>query len=175
MTNRTIDLPFGTRLEDKATAMDDGAVEQLLEDLKHSEPSIRDRATQSLWERWFWQKGVMGLEQLQQSQALLESGEPDAAEQLLNQLIESLPDFAEAWNRRAVLYYTQHKYSEALQDCEATLRLVPFHFGALHGLGLCYAALGDYRAAIQAFHQALNVQPHALINQKLMLECQALL
>ncbi|WP_404791257.1 tetratricopeptide repeat protein [Altericista sp. CCNU0014] len=155
--------------------MDGGAVEQLLEDLKNSEPRVRDRATQSLWELWFWQKGATGLEQLQRSQELLETGKPEAAEQLLNQLIEQLPDFAEAWNRRAVLYYTQHKYTEALQDCKATLQLVPFHFGALHGLGLCHAALGDYRAAIQAFHEALNVQPYALINQKLMLECQALL
>jgi tetratricopeptide (TPR) repeat protein len=155
--------------------MDDGAVEQLLEDLKAADPIVRDRATQALWELWFGQKGVLGLEQLQRSQALLEAGEVGAAERLLSQLIEELPDFAEAWNRRAVLHYTQHQYADALQDCEATLRLVPFHFGALHGLGLCYAALGDYRAAIQTFHRALQVQPHALINKKLMLECQALL
>lgn len=150
-------------------------MEQLLEDLKEADSTIRDRATQALWEYWFRQKGITGLEQLQQSQALLEAGEVEAAEQLLNRLIDELPDFAEAWNRRAVLYYTQHQYTEALRDCEATLRLVPFHFGALHGLGLCYAALGDYRAAIQTFHRALQVQPHALINKKLMLECQALL
>jgi hypothetical protein len=68
--------------------MEDGSIEQLLEDLKHSEPSVRDRATQSLWKRWFWQKGVTGLEQLQRSQELLDGGEPEAAEQLLNQLIE---------------------------------------------------------------------------------------
>lgn len=155
--------------------MDDGAIEQLLEDLKAADPTVRDRATQSLWELWFRQKGVTGLEQLQHSQALLEAGDAESAERLLTRLIEELPDFAEAWNRRAVLHYTQHQYTEALQDCEATLRLVPFHFGALHGLGLCYAALGDYHAAIGAFHQALAVQPHALINKKLMLECQALL
>ena len=155
--------------------MDGEAVEQLLEDLKAADPTIRDRATQALWELWFRQKGVTGLEQLQRSQALLEAGDAESAERLLTRLIESLPDFAEAWNRRAVLRYTQHQYAEALQDCEATLRLVPFHFGALHGLGLCYAALGDYRAAIETFHRASEVQPHALINKKLMLECQALL
>jgi tetratricopeptide (TPR) repeat protein len=155
--------------------MDDEAVDQLLEDLKEADPVVRDRATQTLWELWFRQKGMTGFEQLQRSQALLEAGDVETAEQLLNRLIEALPDFAEAWNRRAVLRYTQHQYAEALQDCEATLRLVPFHFGALHGLGLCHAALGDYRAAIGTFHRALEVQPHALINKKLMLECQALL
>jgi tetratricopeptide (TPR) repeat protein len=155
--------------------MADEDIEQLLEDLKDTEPKVRDRATQALWELWFWQKGVMGLEQLQQSQALLEAGEVEAAQRLLDRLIEELPDFAEAWNRRAVLHYTQHNYNKALEDCKATLALVPFHFGALHGVGLCYTALGNYHAAIQAFHRALAVQPHALLNQKLMLECIALL
>jgi tetratricopeptide (TPR) repeat protein len=155
--------------------MADEDIEKLLEDLKDPESKVRDRATQALWERWFWQKGAMGLEQLQRSQALLDTGDVEAAQRLLDRLIEEIPDFAEAWNRRAVLHYTQHNYNKALQDCNITLSLVPFHFGALHGVGLCYAALGDYHAAIQAFHRALEVQPHALLNQKLMLECIALL
>jgi tetratricopeptide (TPR) repeat protein len=155
--------------------MADENVKQLLEDLKDREPTIRDRATQALWERWFWQKGAIGLEQLQRSQALLDAGDIEAAQQLLDRLIEEIPDFAEAWNRRAVLHYTQHNYNKALEDCNVALSLVPFHFGALHGVGLCHAALGDYHAAIQAFHRALEVQPHALLNQKLMLECMALL
>jgi Flp pilus assembly protein TadD len=50
------------------------------------------------------------------------------------------------------------------------LTLVPYHFGALHGLGLCHAALGNYLAAIQALRRALAVQPHATVNQRLILE-----
>lgn len=155
--------------------MEDVSVDDLLEDLKDPEPEVRDRATQTLWEFWFWQKGMTGLERLQHSQALLDAGEVEAAENLLTQLIEELPDFAEAWNRRAVLYYSQRRYEKAICDCEMVIRMVPFHFGALHGLGLCHAALGNYHSAIQMFRQALTVQPHALINQKLILECLALL
>jgi len=47
--------------------------------------------------------------------------------------------------------------------------------GALHGLGLCWAALGEYSAAIQAFRRAQAIQPYALANQKLILECTALM
>lgn len=155
--------------------MDDVSVEDLLEDLKDPEQKVRDRATRTLWEFWFWQKGITGLEQLQRSQELLDAGEIQSAEHLLTQLIDELPDFAEAWNRRAVLYYSQRKYEKAIHDCETVIQLVPFHFGALHGLGICYAALGNYQAAIHTFHRALEVQPHALINQKLLLECLALL
>jgi tetratricopeptide (TPR) repeat protein len=51
------------------------------------------------------------------------------------------------------------------------VKLNPVHFGALHGMGLSYAALGQYQAAIYAFRQALAIQPYSLVNQKLILEC----
>ena len=95
------------------------------------------------------------------------------AEALLSQVIADLPDFAEAWNRRAVLYYMQDRYLEAMADCQRVIELVPYHFGALHGLGLCHAALGQYSQAIQSFRQALVVQPYAITNQRLLLECTA--
>lgn len=60
-----------------------------------------------------------------------------------------------------------------MADCEQVIELVPYHFGALHGLGLCHAALGQYTAAIQAFRRALVVQPYGLVNQRLILECTA--
>ncbi|MEC4896286.1 MAG: hypothetical protein SAL07_18255 [Oscillatoria sp. PMC 1051.18] len=56
--------------------------------------------------------------------------------------------------------------------------LNPHHFGAWHGLGLCYPALGYFRPAMAAptlryaaFEKALSIQPFAAINQKLILEC----
>ncbi|MGB7416872.1 MAG: tetratricopeptide repeat protein [Thermosynechococcaceae cyanobacterium] len=152
--------------------MDDG-IKRLLKNLKDTDPQVREWATHELWENWFWQKGLAGLKSLQQSQASLEAGDLGAAEAVLNDVIQHYPDFAEAWNRRAVLHFTQKQFEQARLDCEAALGLVPFHFGALHGLGLCHASLGNYRAAIHAFHEALAVQPYALINQQLLLECSA--
>lgn len=53
------------------------------------------------------------------------------------------------------------------------VKLNPFHFGALHSMGLCYVALEQYSAAIEAFRKALEIQPYALENQRLILECIA--
>ncbi len=153
--------------------MEDPYTESLLQDLKNPDETIREQATQALWQIWFEQKGMVGLEMLRRSQLMLEAGQIDQAEFILNELIRDLPDFAEAWNRRAVLYYTTGQYRKAIANCEKTLELVPFHFGALHGLGLCHAALGEFTAAIQAFRRALDVQPYALVNQRLILECTA--
>ncbi len=153
--------------------MNNLSINQLLEALKSEDKTIRNEATQELWQRWFMQKGMYGWQLLQQSQNLLEAGYISQAEESLSILISDLPDFAEAWNRRAVLYYTIGEYAKSIQDCKKVLELVPFHFGAWHGLGLCHAGLEQYREAIQAFRKALEIQPHALINQRLILECTA--
>ncbi len=153
--------------------MDQPPIDALLQDLHHPESEVRDRATQQLWQRWFQQKGMVGLRLLQQAEMLLEAGELTQAETLLTQVTTDLPDFAEAWNRRAVLYFTMGRYRKAIADCQQVIQLNPVHFGALHGLGLCHAALGEYSAAIGAFRRALEIQPYALENQRLILECTA--
>lgn len=153
--------------------MNDSDITQLLENLKSSDENIRQSATEALWRHWYKQKGVYGAQLLMRSQHLIDAGDYPAAEAALSGIIREAPDFTEAWNRRAVLYYLEARYREAIADCEQVLERVPYHFGALHGLGLCHAALGNYLAAIQAFRRALAVQPYALTNQRLILECTA--
>ena len=148
-------------------------IEPLLAALKQSDPALRDRASSALWHLWFHQKGIYGAQQLMQAEQMLVANQPQQAEAFLSELIAAQPDFAEAWNRRAVLRYTQANYWQAIADCQKTIQLVPYHFGALHGLGLCHSAVGNYTAAIQAFRQALAVQPYALTNQRMILECTA--
>lgn len=153
--------------------MNDPYAKSLLDDLKNSDETVRQRATQELWRMWFEQKGSIGLNQIRRAEVLLHGGDITQAEAVLTQLIQDLPDFAEAWNRRAVLYYTTKQYRKALLNCQRVIQLNPVHFGALHGLGLCHAALGEYPKAIKAFRQALEIQPYSVENQRLILECTA--
>jgi tetratricopeptide (TPR) repeat protein len=153
--------------------MNQNLIDKLLIDLKSNDENIRERATSQLWRIWFWEKGKIPLEQIEESERLLAEGDLDAAGAILDELVTDLPDFAEAWNRRAVWGFISQKYDRAIADCEEVLKLNPVHFGALHGLGLCHAALGNYSAAIGAFRLALEIQPHAVENQRLLLECTA--
>ncbi len=155
--------------------MNQKLVDKLLLDLKSSDLNIRERATSQLWRIWFWQKGKVALEQIEESEKSLAEGDVAAANSILNDLVAALPDFAEAWNRRAVLNFMTQEYDRAIADCEMVIKLNPVHFGALHGMGLCHAALGNYSAAIRAFRAALDIQPHAIENQRLILECTAML
>jgi tetratricopeptide (TPR) repeat protein len=172
-----VDLSNGSTMKTvfpgRIHSMDDALVQELLEDLKDPDETVREQATQDLWRLWFQQKGIYGLELLRRSQTALEAGDYQRAKSILTDIVESHPDFAEAWNRRAVVHYIHGNYLASLADCQKTVALNPVHFGALHGMGLCYAALGNYRSAIQAFRRALEIQPHALLNQKLILECTA--
>ncbi len=151
--------------------MDAISLNSLLQNLKSDDGETRDAALQELWRRWFEQKGKMGLQMLQRSQVLQNQGSLDEAESVLSQVIRSMPDFAEAWNRRAVVYFMQDRYRKAIADCQQAIALNPYHFGALHGMGLCYLKLSEYRQASQAFRQALALQPHSVENQRMLLEC----
>ena len=153
--------------------MPDSSINQLLAALKNPDEDIRNQATAELWRIWFHQKGRVGMELLERCQVMLEVGNVAEAETLLTEIVRDQPDFAEAWNRRAVLYYALGQYEKSRDDCQQVLKLNPIHFGALHGLGLCNAALENYREAILAFRKALEIQPYALVNQKLLLECTA--
>jgi len=57
----------------------------------------------------------------------------DGAINLLDKIILQKPDFSEAWNQRATLYFFQKKYQKSLNDIAKTLALEPRHFGSLAG------------------------------------------
>jgi tetratricopeptide (TPR) repeat protein len=79
---------------------------------------------------------------------------------LLDQAVLLKPDFAEAYNRRATVYYLQDDYRRSIRDIEATLRLEPRHFGALSGLGAILAEIGDTARAEDIFRKALAIHPN---------------
>ena len=87
----------------------------------------------------------------------------DIAETRLTLLLRSAPDFAEAWHKRAVLYYLLGRDEECLHDLRRTLQLEPRHFGAmLHFVELLRAARAadDARFALRA---ARSIHPHLSI------------
>ncbi len=79
---------------------------------------------------------------------------------LLNSAIEATTDFAEAWNKRATLYYLIGEHDLAVHDIRRTLSLEPRHFGALSGLGMICLQRSDEAGALKAFRDALAVHPY---------------
>ena len=77
----------------------------------------------------------------------------------LDQVILMVPDYAEAWNRRATLHFMRGDYDLSIRDIEETLAREPRHFGALAGLGQILVRQDRPRLARDAFARVLGVYP----------------
>ena len=89
----------------------------LYRQLASPDPHLREQATAQLWQLYFGAAGSEAEIRLLQAEQAVESGLYDTAESWLNDLIADFPEFAEAWNRRATLYYLVKNYIASLADC----------------------------------------------------------
>ena len=77
-----------------------------------------------------------------------------------DRLITENVDFAEAWNQRAIAYYSLAKYHRSIDDCRQAVELNPYHFGAVAGMGQCYLQIGNELWALDCFRRALALNPN---------------
>lgn len=84
----------------------------------------------------------------------------DLARKLLDAVVELAPDYAEGWNRRAYVHFSENDSTRALGDLRRVLALEPNHYKALEGLGQVLKDIGQKRAALQAFKELLQVNPN---------------
>ena len=84
----------------------------------------------------------------------------DLAVKLLDAVIALKPDYVEAWNWRATIYYLMKDYGHSVADIREVLLREPRHFGALSGLGLILQEIGDDKHALEAYRRALAIDPH---------------
>ncbi|MGQ0659035.1 MAG: tetratricopeptide repeat protein [Chromatiales bacterium] len=112
-----------------------------------------------IWKIWFEYRDKDVARLLQEAVAAKDAGNLDKALEMVDKVIERAPDFAEAWNQRAIIYYNVGYYDASLADVEETLALEPRHFGALSGRGMCFMGLRQPDEALAAFEEALDVAP----------------
>lgn len=124
--------------------------------LHDTDDSVRRTAAEVIWEVWFRGTGDDPTDELQQAARLPDVGERVAA---CDDLIARRPQYAEAYNQRAIQHFVRGDYNKSVADCEAALRLNPYHFGAAAGMGQCYVRMLKPRAALRAFEQALGLNP----------------
>jgi len=113
-----------------------------------------------IWAIWLQTPSDTAALLMMRAKAALDGQQPELAIKLLDAVIKLRPDYVEAWNRRATLYYLQNDYARSLADIQQVLVREPRHFGALAGLGMIMQDLGDEKRALDAFRKALAVNPH---------------
>ena len=112
-----------------------------------------------IWALWLAAGGDTSNLLMGRVKTAMEKKELDVAIKLLNAIIDLKPDFVEAWNRRATVFFNNKDYVSAIADIHEVLMREPRHFGALSGLGTIMQELGDDKAALEAYRRALAVHP----------------
>lgn len=111
-----------------------------------------DEVLTDLWTHWFQERGQQAAAQLAEAESLTSMGPGGCvkAEEILRDLIKTHGVWwAEPVNRLATLYYQQGKFEESGILCRMVLSVKPWHFGALSGIVMVYAALRDSEQACQ--------------------------
>jgi tetratricopeptide (TPR) repeat protein len=129
--------------------------------LRDRDGAVRKLAEDALWSIWFRADVPENNRALQEVLHLLGSGQLDRAEALATRLIRVAPNFAEAYNQRAIIYYHQGRFAESALDCQRVLIRNPYHFGAISGLAQCELQLNRPIDALKTLRRALKLQPYS--------------
>jgi tetratricopeptide (TPR) repeat protein len=90
---------------------------------------------------------------------LMSKGKLVSAYKIFSAIIESEPDWAEGWNKRATVLYLMGRYNDSLNDINETLKRESRHFGALSGQGLVHIKLKNYEKAIESYEAVQKIYP----------------
>jgi tetratricopeptide (TPR) repeat protein len=113
-----------------------------------------------IWAVWMQTPSDTAALLMVRAKAAMDAQKTDVALKLLDAVVKLRPDYIEAWNRRATLYYLKNDYAHSLEDIQQILIREPRHFGALAGLGFIMQDIGEERRALEAFRKALAINPH---------------
>ncbi len=129
--------------------------------LKAAPDDASARAVEArIWALWLQTPSDTASLLMARAKAAMDARQMDVAIKLLDATIKLRPDYVEAWNRRATVFYLKNDYGHSLADIQQVLAREPRHFGALAGLGMIMQELGDDKHALEAFRKALAVNPH---------------
>lgn len=136
-----------------------GRLEQLFRQLAVGDGPVQELEDE-IWHLWMQHPHRAASRALDRAADDIAGQRFDLAETRLHRLRRACPDFPEAWNKSATLYYVLERDEDSVQAIHRTLELEPRHFGALSALGEICLGCGDRDAAMLAFQAALRINPH---------------
>src|SRR3972149_1260425 len=114
---------------------------------------------QRIWALWVVSRSDTTNLLMTRLNTAVEAKDMDLAIKLLDGIVKIKPDYIEAWNRRATLYYMKKDYWRSVADIREVLKREPRHLGALSGFGLILQDIGDDKQALEVYRRALSVYP----------------
>ena len=145
-------------------------LDKLFLELKKNIPSLSSGIAQQIWTLWSTHPTDQKLTSLlDEGSRLVQDQKLNKAIQIFTEAIELDPNWAEAWNKRATVFYMVGEFQKSQDDIDKVLELEKRHFGALAGQGLVNIHLKNYEKAIKSYKMAEEIYP-AMKSTKFMIK-----
>lgn len=127
--------------------------------LKDPDSMVAQMADRAIWSVWFRLGTPEANHHVCQGVRALNRQDFDHAIVHFTTAIDLDPHFAEAYNQRAIAKFLLERFDDCIEDCRKTVQLIPYHFGALAGLGHCHAHEHRLETALQCYEKAIAINP----------------
>ena len=145
-------------------------LDKLFLELKKNIPSLSSGIAQQIWTLWSTHPTDQKLTSiLDEGSRLVQDRQLYRAIDVFTEAIELDPMWAEAWNKRATVFYMVGEFQKSQDDIDKVLELENRHFGALAGQGMVNIKLKNYDKAKRSYQKAQEIYP-AMRSPKIMIK-----
>ena len=145
-------------------------LDKLFYELKKNIPSLSPGIAHQIWMLWSTHPTNQKLTSLlDEGSRLVQDQQLNRAIDVFSEAIELDPNWAEAWNKRATVFYMVGEFQKSQDDIDKVLELEDRHFGALAGQGMVNIKLKNYDKAKRSYQKAQEIYP-AMKSSKVMIE-----
>ena len=133
---------------------------QLFIELKVNQSNDAFIVEQEIWKLWSTHPTDIKLTaRLEEGAQFVRTQQLSKAIEIFTEVIKLDQNWAEAWNKRATVFYMMGKFKQSQEDIDKVLALEARHFGALAGQGLVNIQLKNYEKAIFSYRQVKEIHP----------------
>ena len=148
----------------------DVQLDKLFTELKKNISSSSPGIVQQIWILWSTHPTDQKLtSMLDEGSILVQDQKLNKAIKVFTEVIKMDPSWAEAWNKRATVYYMIGEFQKSQNDIDKVLELEERHFGALAGQGMVNIQLKNYDKAKRSYQKAEEIYP-AMKSSKIMIK-----
>ncbi len=133
---------------------------QLFNELKANKSKVAFIIEQEIWALWSTHPTDEKLTaRLEEGSQFVRDQNYIKAKDIFTEVINLDQNWAEAWNKRATVFYLIGEFKKSQDDIDKVLAIEARHFGALAGQGLVNIQLKNYEKAILSYEQAKEIHP----------------
>ena len=148
----------------------DTRLNQLFNELKANKSKIAAIIEQEIWSLWSTHPTDQKLTaRLEEGSMFVRNQQLTKARDIFTEVINIDQNWAEAWNKRATVFYMMGEFQKSQDDIDKVLELEERHFGALAGQGMVNIKLKNYDKAKRSYQKVQEIYP-AMKSPKVMIE-----